>query len=138
MAKILVVEDVKDHRRLICNVLQSGGHEPLGAANGQEAIEILRRDGTEIDLMTLDYSMPGMSGMELLDRLHSGPMKEDVHENGDEEFKLLVVAITVYTTDDDAIQMRKEADGFVAKPFGHKELLKTVKAVLKKKGERSK
>lgn len=134
MAKILVVEDEKDHRRLICDALRSGGHEPLGAANGQEAIEILRRDGGDIDLITLDYSMPGMSGRELLKKLGCGPMKGNVRKNGDKGRRLLVVAITVYTTDDDAIQMRKEADGFVAKPFGHKELLRTVKAVLKKKG----
>ncbi|MEZ4405365.1 MAG: ATP-binding protein [Polyangiales bacterium] len=61
---ILVVEDEAPLRALIGRILQRDGLTALIAANGHEALEILKRSH-EVDLLLTDVVMPGMSGPEL-------------------------------------------------------------------------
>ena len=66
--KILIVDDeqyVRDHlRQVLCD------HEAITAINGKHGLEIYNREG-DFDLVISDYCMPGMSGVEFLDRVHS-------------------------------------------------------------------
>lgn len=62
-----MVEDDATLRRLISGALVEMGHDVLVAANGPEALELLRSD-TPIDVVFSDVSMPhGMSGIELIE-----------------------------------------------------------------------
>lgn len=61
---ILVVDDDVLINMNTVDLLQDLGHATLEAYSGAQALTILR-DGTHIDLLLTDYSMPGMSGVEL-------------------------------------------------------------------------
>ena len=66
---ILVVEDEKDLREFIVEVLRRQGYKVWEASNGGEAFLFWEKRKETIDLMVTDVIMPGMSGKELADRL---------------------------------------------------------------------
>ena len=63
--RILVVEDEASIRRLTAGALRRRGYDVTAAANGQEALEILRERGDSIDLLLTDVMMPGIQGTDL-------------------------------------------------------------------------
>jgi peptide/nickel transport system permease protein len=65
--KVLVVDDEKGIREGCRRILQSEGYEVESVESGEAAVERLKAD--RIDLALIDLKMPGMSGMELLDRI---------------------------------------------------------------------
>lgn len=67
-ARILVVEDEPMQRQLYCEELTAAGYEAIGVGSALEAEEILSRE--RVDLVILDLNMPGVSGLELLPRIH--------------------------------------------------------------------
>ncbi|MCH8815348.1 MAG: response regulator [Chloroflexi bacterium] len=64
MAKVLVVDDSAFMRMRNVNLLKELGHETLEAGDGNEAVEVYKRDNPDAVLM--DITMPGMDGMEAL------------------------------------------------------------------------
>ena len=68
---ILVVEDEVDVRELACEFLRVTGYSVLQARNGVEALDIIRRHSSKIDLILSDVVMPKMGGTELASRLRS-------------------------------------------------------------------
>ena len=62
MLRILVVDDIYTNRYLLSELIRLSGYEPVEAANGQEAIEILKNQ--EIDIVFMDIEMPVMNGIE--------------------------------------------------------------------------
>jgi CheY-like chemotaxis protein len=62
MNKILVVDDIYTNRYLLSELIKLTGNEPVLAENGQEAIEILKRE--EIHMVFMDIEMPVMNGIE--------------------------------------------------------------------------
>ena len=58
--RILVADDEPGQRELLAGFLRNQGHEVLGAADGVEAVELLRQGG--IDLVLLDQRMPRLGG----------------------------------------------------------------------------
>ena len=68
---ILLVEDVQPLRELCETVLSQLGYRVSAAANGLEALQLVRDQGLEPDLVATDVIMPGMSGAEMAQRLRS-------------------------------------------------------------------
>jgi PAS domain S-box-containing protein len=66
---ILLVEDEQAVREMVALGLQLFGYRVLEAANGHEALKIWEKQAREIDLLFTDMRMPGMTGMELYERL---------------------------------------------------------------------
>lgn len=73
---ILVVEDTELLRRIYTDKLKQEGYEVFPAADGLEALNIIR--GNKIDLVLLDLIMPRMSGLEALEAMKSDPRTKDV------------------------------------------------------------
>jgi len=66
---VLVVEDEAALRQLICISLEKRHHKVLMAKDGEEALEIFRQHGAEIQLVITDLIMPRMDGFELKQRI---------------------------------------------------------------------
>ena len=71
MARILVVDDDADIRRLARTLLESAGHEVRTAADGLEGLAAAQDGG--LDLILLDINMPEMDGWETLRLLKAEP-----------------------------------------------------------------
>ncbi len=65
-SQILVVDDSAANRGILVRMLRRLGHEALEAENGLRALEVLAQ--SDMDLVLLDLTMPGMSGFEVLER----------------------------------------------------------------------
>ena len=84
--------------------LEYEGYEFVGAATGQEGLALVERE--TFDLVLLDVKMPGMDGLDVLERLHS--MNET----------LPVVMISAHGTPSTAVDaIRRGAFDFLEKPF---------------------
>ena len=115
--RVLIVDDETDIKAILCDRLQAIGFDALTAANGLEAIEILKR--TPIDVILLDLVMPHMDGLTMLQRLR------DEH--------ILVPVIMVSASSNQAIleQATKEgATAYIFKPIDFAELELKLRSLL--------
>jgi two-component system alkaline phosphatase synthesis response regulator PhoP len=121
--KILVVEDEPDLLDLVVYNLKKEGFKPLRAETGEKALEIAR--GERPDLVLLDLMMPGLDGLEVCRRLRSNEATADIP----------IVMMTARAEEADAVVgLAMGADDYVKKPFGVKELVARVRAVLRRTG----
>ena len=67
MAAILLIEDDRDSREVIAEILTTAGHEILEASDGIEALSIAR--GRSVDLVVTDILMPKKDGLETISEL---------------------------------------------------------------------
>jgi two-component system chemotaxis response regulator CheY len=69
--KIFIVDDSQLDRKLLINSLQKAGvvNEILEAEDGQTALEILEKEGSDIGLVFLDWQLPKIDGLEVLKRI---------------------------------------------------------------------
>lgn len=82
--KILIVEDEQNMRLLLEEELVEEGYNVLSVSDAKEAIRAFESEG-DIDLMTIDIEMPGMSGLEL-----AGRMRKTVPD-------VKIILLTAYT-----------------------------------------
>lgn len=73
---MLVVEDTELLRRMYTDKLSQEGYEAFPAADGMEALEILRTQ--TVDLILLDLVMPRLGGLEVLEVLKEDPRTKDI------------------------------------------------------------
>jgi len=64
-AVVLLVDDDSEVRAATAEMLRYVGHDVIEAAGGREALDHLDREGDGVDLMIVDYVMPGMNGLEV-------------------------------------------------------------------------
>ncbi|EEJ52818.1 response regulator receiver domain protein [Mobiluncus mulieris 28-1] len=65
--KALVVDDSRAMRKIIGGILRKEGFEILEAADGEEALDLLKNpESGKVDLATIDWNMPVMNGLELV------------------------------------------------------------------------
>ena len=69
MAKVLVADDHDDSALLACRIFESAGHQCTSAGDGRKALAAILQEVP--DLLVLDLSMPGLSGVELLEVVRS-------------------------------------------------------------------
>jgi two-component system phosphate regulon response regulator PhoB len=119
MAKILIAEDDPTVRSLIRMTLDSGQTEIFEVEDGIEALEVARRELPE--LIFLDWSMPGSSGIEVCRALRAEPLTADIK----------VVMLTARSDSHDREEgFAAGADEYVTKPFSPLHLLDKVIEVL--------
>jgi len=125
MAKILIVDDEENVRKIIGIQLRRLGHETFEAPDGPEALEVLKHE--EIQTIITDLKMPKMDGLEVLQRSR----KNYPH--------IPVIMITAHGTIDTAVEaMKRGAFDYITKPFDQKEFLATIERALKSSEEMSK
>jgi CheY-like chemotaxis protein len=67
MKKVLVVEDDRSLRHMLCGMLETAGYQVTGSGDGLEALKLLRR--RSFDLVLLDVRLPGINGLDVLAQL---------------------------------------------------------------------
>ena len=119
-AKILVVDDEEIVLKSCRKILEGGGHQVHTVLSGREAFDLLEKE--PFDIIFTDIKMPGIDGMEVLERV-----KEKYPD-------ILVVMITGYSTVQSAVQaMKLGAFDYIPKPFTPDEVLIVVEKALEKK-----
>ena len=104
-ARILVVEDDEDNRRIVVKVLTTAGHRTLEAPDGQTAITLARQEHP--DLIIMDLALPGMDGWEASRRLKADPKTADIP----------IIALTAFAMRGDEERAREAGcDGYLSKP----------------------
>ena len=119
--KILVVEDDKDLISLIKFNLKSEGLIVLLSSNGEEGLFTAKEE--KPDLILLDWMLPILSGIEVLQRL----------KNNKDTKSIPVIFITAKGEENDKIRgLNSGADDYIVKPFSTKELIARIKADLRR------
>ena len=110
--KVLIVDDEPVVRRLLQTSLTEWGYEVVAAPGGAEAWEILRRDDAP-SLAILDWTMPGVDGLELCRRVRAlqKPTKP-----------YLIFVTAKARTVDIVTGLSSGADDYIIKPFNREEL----------------
>ena len=119
MAKVLIADDQPNMRQLVRLTLDSGHFEILEAADGNAALEVARRERP--DLVFLDWTMPGLSGVEVCRALRADPATAGMR----------IVMLTARSQPGDRDHAEgMGADDYITKPFSPIQLLEKVRDVL--------
>ncbi len=121
---ILVVEDEDAIREMLVLVLEQAGLQVIAVANAEQALQSLAEH--RLDLLILDWMLPGISGVELARRLKKDAGYKD----------LSIILLTARGEEEDKIRgLEIGADDYVTKPFSPKELIARIKAVMRRSGK---
>jgi PAS domain S-box-containing protein len=116
---IFVVDDEEMVRKLARSVLEMWGYRVLTAEDGAEAVAVYQTRSDEIDLVLLDYTMPRLTGLQVLERMRG--INPDVR----------VIFSSGHTANSEVDQLLAAgARGFVAKPYRPTELVQQIRQVL--------
>jgi DNA-binding response OmpR family regulator len=117
---ILVVDDEPTIVEVVGRYIKRAGYETLEAADGLEALRLAER--FRPDLIVLDVMLPGIDGIEVMQRLHEGYRGS-----------VPVILLTARGEETDRLAgLRRGADDYVVKPFSPAELVARVDAVLRR------
>ncbi|MBW2416352.1 MAG: sigma-54-dependent Fis family transcriptional regulator [Deltaproteobacteria bacterium] len=120
MASILVVDDERSMREFLEILLQRDGHQVVSCGEAEQAVLALESD--EFDLVISDIRMPGMSGMDLLDRMPELAPSTPV------------VLITAHGSTESAVEaMKHGAYDYMTKPCAVDEIRLVVEKALEKR-----
>lgn len=118
MATILLVEDEFELARVVQRELESAGYQVWHAPDGPEAVHLFEERTP--DVVILDWMLPGMDGLEVLRHLRQGSA-------------IPVLMLTARAEEvDRVIGLEVGADDYLTKPFGMRELIARVRALLRR------
>jgi two-component system OmpR family response regulator len=118
---ILIVDDHREIRDLVSRVLTKEGFRVSTAADGRAMRKLL--DDSRIDLILLDLMLPGEDGLSLCRSLRANS-------------NIPIIMLTAKGEEvDRVIGLEMGADDYLAKPFGSRELVARIKAVLRRSHE---
>ena len=127
-ASLLIVEDEPAMREMVAGSLRTAGYEVHEAGNAAGAWKALR--AARVDLILLDWMLPGASGYEFLRRLR--------REGAPAEREVPVILVTARADEPDRVRgLDAGADDYVIKPFSPRELRARVRALLRRAADAS-
>ncbi len=119
MKKILIIEDEPNIRELVLYNLKTNGYEGISAEDGIMGITMVHKE--KPDLILLDIMLPGKSGYEIC---------RELREEGND---IPIIMITAKTEEVDKVMgLEYGADDYISKPFGIREMMARIKAVLRR------
>ncbi len=119
MQTILVIDDDEGIQDTIAVMLEQEGFRVASASDGRTGYE--RALTLKPDLLIVDLRLPGMSGIEICKQLRSAQVQTPI-----------IVLSAVGEEVDKVILLEMGADDYVVKPFGRRELLARIRAVLRR------
>ena len=120
MRKILIIEDDKALIETLVATLETENYKVMSASDGEEGFQLACQKN--VDLIILDLVLPSLSGMEVCQKLRAkGVMTPIIVLTGEKKEEI-----------DKVLGLELGADDYVTKPFGTKELLARIKAVLRR------
>jgi DNA-binding response OmpR family regulator len=119
MSNILVIDDDESLRDTIGIMLEQEGFSPLLVSDGKSGFE--RALAVKPDLLIVDLRLPGMSGIEICKQLRAANFKTPI-----------IVLSAVGEEVDKVLLLEIGADDYIVKPFGARELLARIRAVLRR------
>ena len=117
--RILIVEDDDSCREVLTELLRDHGFHASAARNGREMDAALKAGG--VDLLLLDLGLPDDDGLAICRRLASGPGPA------------VVIVSAAGEEVDRVIGLELGADDYISKPYGERELVARVRAVLRRR-----
>lgn len=117
-ATVLLIEDQEADRRLLTTALEKDGYNVLQASSGEAGLELLQQK--QPDLVLLDLMLPGVDGLEVCRQIRARTNIPVIMVTGrDEEI-------------DKVVGLELGADDYVTKPYGLRELVARVRAMLRR------
>ncbi|WP_252232331.1 response regulator transcription factor [Clostridium sp. ZBS15] len=117
--KILIAEDDRVFRELICDIVRKEGYIPVEACDGKQAIDIFF-SSKDIDLIILDVMMPIYDGLEVL---------KEIREYSD----VPIIMLTALGDEKhEVIGLKKGADDYIAKPFSYEIFIARINTIVRK------
>ncbi|TMQ11397.1 MAG: response regulator [Deltaproteobacteria bacterium] len=113
--RVLVVDDDRDIRDTVVELLEDHGYQAIGASNGREALDVLRTSAPPPCLILLDLMMPVMDGRGFREEQLKNPAWTEIP----------VIVISAYN--DVEVQARALAVDHLRKPLGMRPLMEAVK-----------
>ncbi len=118
MTKILLVEDEMEMARVVRRELEANGYKVVHAVDGIAALEQAERE--DPDLVILDWMLPKLDGLEVLRRIR-------------QRSAVPILMLTARREEvDRVVGLEVGADDYLAKPFGMRELVARVRALLRR------
>ena len=119
MSRILIVEDEPDVLLLLDNRVRGAGHDVQSASDGERGLELALAE--EPDLIILDWMMPKLDGIEVLERLRADEVGGGI--------KVLMLTARSQQNDVDRA-FAAGANDYIVKPFSSRELVERIATLL--------
>lgn len=118
--KFLIAEDDEHTRAGLCEIVENEGHQPLPAADGDEALAVFHRE--KPDFVCLDIMMPGQDGYSLCREIRRLDQR------------VPIVFISAKSEEvDTVLGLELGADDFIVKPFGVREVAARIRAITRRR-----
>ena len=121
--KMLIVDDSVMIRKVVQAAVEKIGFEPVEAKNGQEAMEKIEKDPSDIALVLLDWNMPVLDGYSVLKKIKQS-----------EKFSHIPVLMVTTEVDRKRVIQAVEAGAtnYLMKPFSQEDLIEKIKSCIGK------
>jgi DNA-binding response OmpR family regulator len=118
MPRVLLIDDDKRLHELLTTYLEQNGFTVVGAPDGQRGLAELEAE--PFDVVLLDVMMPGLDGLEVCRRIRA-------------KSRVPILMLTAKGDETDrVVGLELGADDYIAKPFGPRELVARLRAVLRR------